>query len=161
MKNIKTSFLNLLRMTTGSNEYHQAAIDLLVELLEQEDMFLGRIPPVSEPAKKIINIDEGVENSDWIKHAHVDVEQDEEATELVTVGWLVAELGKRDSRMPVFVQIDGAGNRYKPVMGIYGNSRYNSLTDRVGIDVLTDELRAQRFTEADTEHGIPCIVLQV
>lgn len=156
MKNIKTQFLNLMRATTGKDVVDQAAIDLLVGLLEQEDMFLGRIP---QAKPKIVNIDEGDRNSDWIKYAHVDTEQPVDTTEFVTVAQVIADLQQLDPRKPVIVQLDGAGNRYKPLAGHYDNARYNRQTGRAGIDQLTDALRVKGFSEADTESGIPCIVL--
>jgi len=149
MGNAKTEVMDLLKTVEGHDAGDQAALALIIKLLDGAEIFLA-----PSPVSPAVNIDAGDENADWIKHAHCGNER-----AFATVGDLMSQFQSVDPALLVIMQRDPEGNEYSEFGGMFANSLWDDERGALGIAVLTDDLRRQGFAEGDLGEGKPCLVL--
>lgn len=71
-------------------------------------------------------------------------------------------LEKIDDDRIVVLSKDGEGNGFSPLADLDDNSTYaadSTWSGEIGIEKLTPEMRKQGYSSADTNNGVPALVL--
>lgn len=80
---------------------------------------------------------------------------------MVTVKEFIEILQQQDQNRVVVMSKDGEGNNFSPFAEI-GRSAYkpdSTWSGEVGLEKLTDELKAEGYGEEDVVDGVPALVL--
>lgn len=79
----------------------------------------------------------------------------------MTVKELIEELAELPQNSLVIMSKDAEGNSYSPYYEFWEGSYMaeSSYQGEMGISEITDELRAEGFTEEDLNEGVPAVCL--